>query len=1006
MTTVEVAIQNLDNRPDITVGVAGPGPSPAVAVTGHALELTTGVFVQGLPGPSGAAYFGDPIDPSHIPFGNTSNSVASGDQAAMLIAQIPTVDTDDHAKATFQTLNNVTYLQMSNVAAESDVAAAIASSLQAADNLGDVGSPNAALNNILPDQAGNSGKVLTTNGADTSWVTQAGGGGTTLAALTDVNLSGLADLDLLQYQTSDSKWHAVTGIDGNKITSGTIALARIPAGATPGGTAGGDLGGTYPNPSVNALRGHTVRNASPTDGQILVWVNANTDWEPLSISGDATLAASGVLTLANAGVTANTYGDSSHVAQVTFDAKGRATTATNVAISGAGIDTTAVHATLDTDTTLAASSDTRVASQHAVKTYVDNAVTGLLEFKGSTDCSGSPNYPAANKGDAYVVSVAGKIGGASGTSVDVGDVYFAIADNAGGTQAAVGTSWDTLEHNLVGALLGSNNLSDLGNRQTALNTLAGAVTNHLVLAGDGANVTLRALAVADLPTGTNSSSVLVGGVITAGGPQGDASHTQVLTWNAAGQLTTVTNTAIAVDASAVTSGTLGVTRGGTGVSNPTAHAVYVGAGSSAMTSVGVGTSGQVLIGQGASADPAWEALTGDVTIANTGATTLVGTSNVESIIRANSLDQMTAAAANVSLGSNKIINLADGAASTDAATWGQAIIAAGKSGGQTVIGDTAASGNLLLQSTANATRGYIGINDSLRFLNGGAATYTATPPSFGDIGNSASFQLNFSSALMGGGLKTTYTVVLQQTGSVFGMDVGYWHNATYKNVNGTAANLSPALSFCDSSTLEVDNATITMGASTSFRSAVNYTAINSGTATGGTHTHISADMVVTAATGNSMTLATRTGLKYNDFSTSGSGTHAVTDQFAVDIAACTGAASRNVGVRCTPAVVYPPTVCTCTSNAATVPVSCAHAKITNSSAATCTITLTTTNALDGQELLVRFLDASAASQTVTFTNSETGKAGAPPTSLGSTTIPTTYRFIFNSGTSKWTYTGN
>lgn len=113
---------------------------------------------------------------------------------------------------------------------------------------------------------------------------------------------------------------------------------------------------------------------------------------------------------------------------------------------------------LDTDGTLAANSDAKIASQKAVKTYVDTAVTGLLDFKGSTDASANPNYPSALKGDAYVVSVAGKVGGASGKSVDVGDVYVASADNAGGTEAAVGTSWFVLEHNLQGAaLIGSSN---------------------------------------------------------------------------------------------------------------------------------------------------------------------------------------------------------------------------------------------------------------------------------------------------------------------------------------------------------------------------------------------------------------------------------------------------------------------------------------------------------------------------------------------------------------------
>ncbi len=113
----------------------------------------------------------------------------------------------------------------------------------------------------------------------------------------------------------------------------------------------------------------------------------------------------------------------------------------------------------------------QLANTAYVTAAVTAAVTGLLELKGSIDASGNPNYPAASKGDSYYITVAGKIGGGAGTPVDVGDVIFALADNAGGTQAAVGASWDILEHNLQGALLAANNLSDLINAGTARNNL-------------------------------------------------------------------------------------------------------------------------------------------------------------------------------------------------------------------------------------------------------------------------------------------------------------------------------------------------------------------------------------------------------------------------------------------------------------------------------------------------------------------------------------------------------
>lgn len=85
-------------------------------------------------------------------------------------------------------------------------------------------------------------------------------------------------------------------------------------------------------------------------------------------------------------------------------------------------------------------------------TELFGSIAGLLNLKGNTDCSTNPNYPTGIKGDSYYATVAGKIGGASGKSVDIGDVYICRVDNAGGTEAAVGTSWFVLEHNLAAML--------------------------------------------------------------------------------------------------------------------------------------------------------------------------------------------------------------------------------------------------------------------------------------------------------------------------------------------------------------------------------------------------------------------------------------------------------------------------------------------------------------------------------------------------------------------------
>ena len=85
-------------------------------------------------------------------------------------------------------------------------------------------------------------------------------------------------------------------------------------------------------------------------------------------------------------------------------------------------------------------------------------------------------------------------------------------------------------------------------------------------------------------------------ISTTAGTYGSEAIVPVFTLNANGRVSSVTNTTIAIGASAITSGTLGVARGGTGFSSYTANGVIVGGvtSTSALISVASSTEGHVL----------------------------------------------------------------------------------------------------------------------------------------------------------------------------------------------------------------------------------------------------------------------------------------------------------------------------------------------------------------------------------------------------------------------------
>jgi hypothetical protein len=222
--------------------------------------------------------------------------------------------------------------------------------------------------------------------------------------------------------------------------------------------------------------------------------------------------------------------------------------------------------------------------------------TGALSVLANSTYTLTGGLAAANTISALTVDAYGRVTAATGVAIAIGAGQITsgtLPIGRGGTNQTTFTAGQRLVFDGTSIASQANTTTTVTGALSAANTITSLTYNTYgditaftgaAIAIDTAQITSGTIADARLPTKGTA------------GTYANASHVPVITTDAYGRVTAVTNTSIAIDTSQVTSGILGIVRGGTGFSSYTANGVIIGGvtSTSALTSVASATEGHVL----------------------------------------------------------------------------------------------------------------------------------------------------------------------------------------------------------------------------------------------------------------------------------------------------------------------------------------------------------------------------------------------------------------------------